>query len=73
MQTAPPGHLVELGGLVDDAHGDSILRERKGCHQPGRTSSDLSETRESMGPIRPSIDVLTIRIGRAMGAMKKTL
>ena len=73
MQTASPRHLVELGGLVDDAHGDSILRERKGCHQPGRTSSDLGETCESMGPMIPSIGVLTIRIGSAMGAMKKTL
>ena len=73
VQTAPPGHLVELGGLVDDAHGDPVLRKRECCHQPGRASSNLGETCESMHPVMLVIEVLTIRIGRAVGAMMTTL
>ena len=73
MQTTSPGHLVELGGLVDDAHGNSVLRKRECCHQPGRTGSNLGKTCESMYPVMLVIEVLTIRIGRAVGAMMTTL
>ena len=41
MQRMAPRHLVKLGGLVDDADGDVVLRERERCDESRGTGTDL--------------------------------